>query len=99
MSSPLRGTGGKVKNGYRVAARVAAWSYKPEPERQGTPPGAGVIDVVLEDVDPLWLTGERFVLELKASSGGILRWEEAQAEMISDTCFVVTCGPNTPVSE
>lgn len=99
MSSALKGSSGKVKNGYRVAARVATWSYKPEPERQGSPPGAGVIDVVLEDVDPLWLSGSRFTLELKAPSGGILRWEEAQAEMISDTCFVVTCSPNTPVEQ
>lgn len=98
MSAPAarKGTSGKVLNGYRVAARVAAWSYKPEPPHGSAPPGAGTVDVTLEDVDALWLRGDRFVLELKSETGAILRWEESQGEMLSDTQFVVNCGPNTP---
>jgi hypothetical protein len=87
-----KGTGGAVKYGYRQVAGVNAWRYDPEPEHAAAPVGAGTVSVDLYDIDPLW-TSQQTVFDLFVIEGKT-RWCFENAEMMSETCFLVG-GPPT----
>ena len=82
-----QGTGGVVTYGYRQVARVVRWTYTPEPDRDG----AGTVDLVLADVNPVYAGKSDVALELRTKTGGTLYWPSA--ELISDECCVVPGAP------
>lgn len=86
-----RGTGGTVKFGYRVVAQVGAWTYRPEPPHSGAPPGSGVVDVRLTNVQAMYLSQED-QFDLRVREGNMV-WLFENASYISDECFTVTASP------
>lgn len=80
-----QGSGGRVMYGYREVGKVGVWKFTPDAT------GAGLVDVALYDVNPVYAGKSAVTLELTTKAGGTLRWPEA--ELISDTCVVVPGPP------
>lgn len=86
MAFEQKGEGGEVRYGYRVIARVGAWTYRPNEGGNGE----GTIDAVLLDEHAAYAHKSDVSLELRTKKGAVLRWPEAEK---FGTCLIVATSP------